>query len=61
MVFRGQKGNFASKLASVYMKLRLPADQLYMELALLRPTWLSWLVSKKCLATENHLEIRSLR
>ena len=61
MVFRGQKVSFAGKLSSLYVRAQLPPDQLYMELALLRPSWLSWLVSKKQLATENQLEIRSIR
>jgi hypothetical protein len=61
LVFRGQKMSFATKLSSVYEKARLPPDQLFMELALLRPTWLSWLVSKKYLAREHQLEIKSLR
>jgi len=60
-VVRGQKVSFAAHLSSVYEKAQLPPDQLFMELALLRPTWLSWLVSKKYLAREHQLEVKSIR
>lgn len=61
MVFRGQKMVFASKLSAVYEKANLSPDELFTELFLLRPSWLSWIVSKKYLAQVNQLEVKSIR
>jgi len=58
---KGFKLKFASKIHQIVAKSNLNSDDLYMELSLLKPSWLSLLVSKKYLAQEKEKKVAGLK
>ena len=60
-IAKGLKTKFASKIQQIFAKSNLNSNELYMELNLLKPSWLSWLVSRRYLLKEKEKDIRGLQ
>ena len=55
------KSKFSSQIQQIFARSNLNSDDLYVELNLLKPSWLAWLVARKYLFKEKEKEIRCMK
>ena len=60
-IAKGLKNKFALNLQRIFARSNLNSEELYMELNLLKPSWLAWLVSRRYLLKEKEKDIRGIR